>query len=95
MNAGATLPLEVVAKAADDDYCYAIVSGQPGRPGAEWRNEERKLKPGLYSVRVRLIGRRSSEAFWFHLVNLGRGKRVQIVDYDARHGETPTGFRPE
>ena len=89
-----SLPFDIVAKYTGDEHCYALVGDDPGRTDLERPNEARKLKAGLYGVRVRLLGRRTSKAFWFLLGNMGQGNGLRIVDYDARHSETPAGFEP-
>ncbi len=76
---GAPCYLNVALKYDGDDECYGINYDTAARAPADWRDQQRKLEHGLYTIKVILHGENVAETFWFGLINRGSGQRVRIL----------------
>ena len=71
--------LNLVLKYDGDEECYGINSDTAVRAPVDWRDEQRRLAQGLYTVKVMVHGANVAETFWFGLINRGSGRRVRIL----------------
>jgi hypothetical protein len=71
--------LNVALKYDEDDECYGINQDTAVRAPVDWRDQQRKLEHGLYTIKVLLHGENVAETFWFGLINRGIGQRVRIL----------------
>jgi len=71
--------LNVALKYDEDDECYGINQDTAARAPVDWRDQQRKLEHGLYTIKVLLHGENVAETFWFGLINRGSGQRVRIL----------------
>ena len=70
--------LDIVLKYDGEDDCYGLNNDTPQRAPAGWRDEGRKLPPGIYSVKIRLRGSNLDQEFWLGLKNDGAGKPIYL-----------------
>ncbi len=71
--------LNVALKYDEDDECYGINQDTAARAPVDWRDQQRKLEHGLYTIKVLLHGDNLAETFWFGLINRGSSQRVRIL----------------
>jgi hypothetical protein len=71
--------LDIALKYDEDDECYGINHDTALRAPADFRDEQRKLDHGLYTIKIMVHGENVAETFWFGLINRGSGQRVRIL----------------
>lgn len=70
--------LNIVLKYDEDDGCYIPNGKAPDPAVSGGRDPETEIGPGEHCLRVVLQGDGVDEAFWFRLVNRGRGHQIRI-----------------
>ena len=77
---GKPRPLDIVMKYDEDEECYAHSNDTPSKAPSDFRDKDRVLGIGEYDLKVRIRGSNNvDETYWFHLVNQGKGKQVQLT----------------
>lgn len=71
--------LDIIMKYDEDEECYAHNNESPHRTAGDFRDRERVLVAGEYDVEVWIRGSNVDESFWFHLVNQGKDKQVELT----------------
>jgi hypothetical protein len=71
--------LDIALKYDEDDECYGINQDTALRAPADFRDKQRKLDHGLYTIKIMVHGENVAETFWFGLINRGSGQRVRIL----------------
>lgn len=77
--------LDIGLKYHSEDEFYGYNNETPRKPTIGFRDKDRRLSPHTYSVEVKLKGAGVDKAFWFELVNHGKGKEV---DFDSKKQHT-------
>jgi hypothetical protein len=70
--------LDIGLKYHDEDEFYGYNNETPRRSTVGFRDKGRQLNPDAYSVEVKLKGADVDEAFWFDLINNGKGQEVEF-----------------
>lgn len=75
---GRPYPMDIVMKYPEDEEFYGYNNDNPRLAPIDWRDSQKQLPAGTYSVRVRLRGNNVDKEFWFDLINKGRGENVEL-----------------
>ena len=74
---GRPYPMDIGLKYREDGEFYGCNNDNP-RLAADWRDRQKRLPVGDYSIRVRLRGNNVDKEFWFELANKGKGENVEL-----------------
>lgn len=80
---GRPYPMDIGLKYQEDAEFYGYNNESP-RFAADWRDKQKQLAVGTYSIRVWLRGDNVDKDFWFNLVNKGRGEDVVLSVGEAK-----------
>lgn len=69
----------------DENEFYAYNNETPRKSTKGFRDKDRQLNPDTYSVEVKLKGAGVDKAFWFELVNHGKGEEVSLNPKQLEH----------
>lgn len=75
---GRANPIDVVLKYRGDEEGYGHNNESRKIAPTDWRDNQKPLPAGNYSVRVRLRGTNVDKVFWLNLVNKGKGKDIEF-----------------
>lgn len=75
---GRPYPMDIGMKYREDEEFYGYNNDNPRLAPIDWRDRQKQLPAGTYSVRVRLRGNNVDKEFRFDLINKGKGGEVEL-----------------
>ena len=87
---GRPYPMDIGLKYREDEEFYGYNNDNPRLAPIDWRDRQKQLPAGTYSVRVRLRGNNVDKEFWFNLTNKGKGENVEL---EAATTQLPTSHK--